>query len=88
MLRNWFLGFFATAIWMINYGLYFARDIAAWWDRRRVRRVRRVLREEAAQDGPLAPPERHRFPPPEPPPHPVQDAEILPFPSERRRPPR
>lgn len=91
MLRNWILGFLAISIWTTNYLVYFAPDIRAWHRRRRQQQraqagwgaaPARPWREVA---GPLPPQERRNFPPPEPPPHPVQEAEIIPFPERPRQ---
>jgi hypothetical protein len=82
VLRNWILGLLASALWIGNYLVYFWYDIAGWWVNRRARR-RRPWAPEAP--GPLPRTERRRFPPPEPPPHPVKDAEVVPLPARRRR---
>jgi hypothetical protein len=79
VLRNWILGFVATTLWTMNYVVYFARDIRAWY-----RRPRRHRRQHAAWHlpehrvtGPLPADEMQPFPPPPPPPPPVRDAEIV-----------
>lgn len=86
MLRNWLLGLFATGIWTANFLVYFWRDIRAWWRRRRDPSGAMIWRPAPRPPPPppppadtpdrLAPDQRHRFPPPEPTPHPVQDLEI------------
>lgn len=92
MLRNWLLGVFATGLWIADYLLYFRRDIVAW---RRAHRDRRRpplplpfwhphLRK-SSQTGLLLPFQRRPFPPPEPPPRPVRDADVTSAPSSAKR---
>jgi hypothetical protein len=84
VLRNAILGFVATAIWTMNYVVYFARDIRAWHQRERRGAPARRPSPERSVTGPLAANERRTFPPPPPPPPPVRDAEVIPFPEPRR----
>lgn len=84
VLRNWFLGVFASAIWTVNYLVYFARDIRAWRRHRRERPPARRVAPERAIAGPLAASERRDFPPPPPPPSPVRDAEVVAIQAARR----
>ena len=77
VLRNWILGFVATALWMTNYVVYFARDIRAWYDRPRRHRHAGWRLPERSVTGPLPADEMQPFPPPPPPPPPVRDAEIV-----------
>jgi hypothetical protein len=81
VLRNALLGVLASAIWVTNYVIYFARDIRAAWRRYQ---ERPVAPRKHGNIGPLAANERRAFPPPPPPPRPVREAEVVPGPKPRR----
>jgi hypothetical protein len=87
VLSNWVLGFLAVSIWIMNYLVYFASDIRAWLRPRQTRAFAGSpmrTRADRRFTGPLPANERRPFPPPEPSPPPVHDAEIIPFPKRRR----
>jgi hypothetical protein len=78
VLRNWILGVTAVSLWVVNYLVYFARDI---WGRDAERR----RQGDVWEAGPPVPrpsrPPVHPLPePPPPPPPPQHEAEIIPFP--------
>ncbi len=92
MLRNWLLGVFATGLWIANYLLYFRRDIGVWWRARQDRHgpplalpFRRPHFRTPSQVGLLLPFQRRPFPPPEPPPRPVRDADMTSAPPPAKR---
>ncbi len=85
VLRNWILGFVATALWTTNYVVYFARDIRAWYRRGHRPGQAGMHRPEHSVAGPLPADQMRPFPPPPPPPPPVRDAEVVVGPAPRSR---